>query len=103
MAASWKLRSAPQAASHPIFTLPKAVWHRQGLAATASGKTPMQTLYPLCSITLQRPAEEEEVDSQSGGTAVGFEYELHIHQVSMVCRESECEVVLSVLAYVYVQ
>ena len=42
----------------------------------------MQTLYPLCSITLRRPAEEQEVDSQGGATALSFEYELHIQQVS---------------------
>lgn len=84
MAASWTLRSSPQTAAHLIFTLPRAIWHRQGLTPSGpSGKTPMQTLYPLCSIALRRPAEEEEVDSQGGGTAVGFEYELHLQQVSM--------------------
>ncbi|KAL3140885.1 hypothetical protein ABBQ32_005419 [Trebouxia sp. C0010 RCD-2024] len=80
MGASWQLRSAPRHAAAPIFSIPKAIWHRQGLAPTASGKTPMQTLYPLCAITLRRPAEEEEVNSQGGGVAVGFEYELHIQQ-----------------------
>ncbi|KAL3148164.1 hypothetical protein ABBQ38_014444 [Trebouxia sp. C0009 RCD-2024] len=80
MGASWQLRSARPNAAAPIFSIPKAIWHRQGLAPTASGKTPMQTLYPLCAITLRRPAEEEEVNSQGGGVAVGFEYELHIQQ-----------------------
>lgn len=92
MGASWQLRSALKTAAAPVFRIPKAIWHRQGLAPTASGKTPMQTLYPLCSITLRRPAEEEEVDSQGGGTAVGFEYELHIQQVSMISEggQNDC-------------
>lgn len=91
MGASWQLRSARPNAAAPIFSIPKAIWHRQGLAPTASGKTPMQTLYPLCAITLRRPAEEEEVNSQGGGVAVGFEYELHIQQVrAVLSRKRVC-------------
>jgi len=43
----------------------------------------MQTLYPLCSIALQRsPGEEEqEVDSSSADVGQSFEYELCIQQV----------------------
>ena len=53
-------------------------------------------------MTLQRPAEDEEVDSQSGGTAVGFEYELHIQQVRMMCRGSGYGVVVSIFVlYMY--
>ena len=54
---------------------------RQGLVASASGRTPMQTLFPLCSITLQRPQEEEEVDSQGAEVARGLGYDLCIQQV----------------------
>lgn len=88
MAASWRLRAAAQKAAEPIFSLPKAVWHRQGLAATASGKTPMQTLFPLCSMVLRRPADEEEVSSGGGGAVVGFEYEMCIQQVNMSTKET---------------
>lgn len=82
MAASWTLRSSTLSPSKPIFSLPRAIWHRQGLTATASGRTPMQTLYPLCSIALQRlPGEEEqEVDSSSADVGQSFEYELCVQQ-----------------------
>ncbi|KAL0034905.1 hypothetical protein WJX77_012220 [Trebouxia sp. C0004] len=82
MAASWTLRSSSPSPSKPIFSLPRAIWHRQGLTATASGRTPMQTLYPLCSIALQRSPEEEEqeVDSSSADVGQSPEYELCIQQ-----------------------
>jgi hypothetical protein len=42
----------------------------------------MQTLYPLCSIALQRTTgEEQEVDSSSADAGQSFEYELCIQQV----------------------
>lgn len=41
----------------------------------------MQTLFPLCSLTLQRPPEEEEVDSKAASVGKGLNYELHIAQV----------------------
>jgi hypothetical protein len=43
----------------------------------------MQTLYPLCSIALQRSQgeEEQEVDSSSADVGQSFEYELCIQQV----------------------
>ena len=42
----------------------------------------MQTLYPLCSVALQRPSrDEEEVDSHSADVVSTFEYELCIQQV----------------------
>lgn len=42
----------------------------------------MQTLYPLCSVALQRPSgNEEEVDSHSADVEPSFEYELCIQQV----------------------
>ena len=90
MAASWTLRSSTLSPSKPIFSLPRAIWHRQGLTATASGRTPMQTLYPLCSIALQRlPGEEEqEVDSSSADVGQSFEYELCVQQVRNALVES---------------
>ena len=57
--------------------------HRQGLVATASGRTPMQTLFPLCSLTLRRPEEEEEVDSKAATVGRGLEYELCVQQVCL--------------------
>ena len=83
MAASWTLRSSPLSPSKPTFSLPRATWHRQGLTASASGRTLMQTLYPLCSIALQRSpgGEEQEVDSSSADVEQSFEYELCIQQV----------------------
>lgn len=71
------------AATPPVCHSSSTVYCRQGLVATASGRTLMQTLFPLCCITLQRPQEEEEaeVDSQSAATAQQHEYEVCIQQV----------------------
>lgn len=47
----------------------------------------MQTLFPLCSVTLRRPEDEEEVDSKAAAVSRGLEYELCVQQV---CRLFFC-------------
>ncbi|KAK9812925.1 hypothetical protein WJX72_005880 [[Myrmecia] bisecta] len=91
MAASWHIRSSAGRPSAPIFHIPQAKWHKEGLAAAHTATRPMQEQLPLCSVCIRRsPAGERpwsaaaavvaDATADSAASGASFAYELFVKQ-----------------------